>query len=288
MADRRRRSRSAVLRLLLAFSLLHLVVMPNILPTDQKANPPSLAEILEKAAAYCRLFGNASLNYVCIEELRETIYIPYLRVPRPVSDHFQIRNNHFVYDYQLVKVGGKINEQRKLLEESGARKNVPGTPPRMGRIDYKYIILGPLIVNEYWQGYHDYKIMGREKVGKEECTILEAVPKPSAPAGHLYGKVWINERDGRIMKLEWYQESILNYELFVEMGAALRASPQIGLTMEYRFEKNGIGFPSRCRISEDYITNEGGFRLTLSETTITYRNYKFFTVETEVRTHNQH
>jgi hypothetical protein len=284
MAACRTRSRRAFLRIPLAFFLFSLVVAPNILPVDQEVNPPSLSEILEKAAAYCRRFGTATLNYVCIEDLREAIYIPYRRVPTTFSEHIRRHYNHFVYDYQLVKVGEKINEQRKLLEKNGVRKTVPAAPPRMGRFGYQLIILGPMILSEYWQQYHDYRISGRAKVGKEDCVIIEAVPKPSAPVGHLFGKVWLKEQDGRILKLEWYQESIQNYEIIEETARALKAKPQVRMTMEYLFEKNGIGFPSRCLISEDYVTNERGFRLILSETTITYKGYKFFTVETEVKT----
>jgi len=266
-----------------------LIMLPFVLAAAvrlpcQDANPPSIAEILKKAAAYCHRFGTATLNYVCVEDLRDTIYIPFLRLPRSLYEHLKIRSNHFVYDYQLVKVGEKISEQRKLLEENGNPKNVPAAPPRMGRFAFQMIILGPMILSEYWQQYHDYEIAGRGKVGKEKCLIIEAVPKASAPHGHLFGKVWIKEQDGRIMRLEWYQESIQNYEIIEETARALKAKPQIRMTMEYSFEKNGVGFPSKCRISEDYITNERGFRLTLSETTDNYKNYKFYTVETEVRT----
>jgi hypothetical protein len=46
-------------------------------------------------------------------------------------------------------------------------------------------------------------------------------------------------------------------------------------------EKNGIRFPSRYFVKESYINPSRG-KLTLSETTVTYSDYKFFTVETEV------
>lgn len=284
MAAYRTRRPAVLRRIPLVMMMLVFVLAAAVRPPYQEANPPSIAEILKKAAAYCQLFGTATLNYVCVEDLRETIYIPCLRVSEPPTGHIERRHNHLVYDYQLVKVGEKINEQRKLLEENGIRKNVSAASPRMARFGYQMIILGPMILSEYWQRYHDYKIAGRGKAGREGCVIIEAVPKSSAPPGNLSGKVWIKEQDGRILKLEWYQESIQNYESFVDTGVALKAKPQIGLTMEYLFEKNGIGFPSRCRMSEDYITNTTGLRLTRSETTVTYKDYKFFTVETEVRT----
>jgi hypothetical protein len=284
MAAYRTRRPSVLRRIPLVMMMLPFVVTAAVRPPCQETNPPSLAQILEKAAAYCRLFESASLNYVCVEDVRQTLYVPYLIAPGRLTALTRIVHNHLVYDYQLVGVGENISEQRKLLEKNGIRQNAPAAPSKIARFFYQYIILGPLILSEDQQRYHDYKIAGRGKLGKDKCAILEAVPKPSAPTGRLFGKVWVSERDGRVLKLEWYQESIKNYESFLDTAAALRAKPQIGLTMEYSFEHEGIGFPSRCRMSEDYIRDATRDRLIVSETTVTYKNYKFFTVETEVRT----
>jgi hypothetical protein len=245
---------------------------------------PSLAEILEKAAAYCELFENASLNYVCVEDVKVTTYIPYRSVftttlPRMSGE----KRDRFIYDYQLIRTGGRTSERRKLLNRDGTPQNSPSAAPTPGSFAYQNIILGPMILSQDWQQYHDYEILGREKVAKEMCAIIQAIPKPSAPRGYLFGKVWVSERDGRILKLEWYQESIQNYEVFAATGKALEAKPRISLTMEYLAEKNGIGFPSRCRMTENYVTNARGIRLMASETTVNYERYKFFTVETEVR-----
>ena len=46
------------------------------------------------------------------------------------------------------------------------------------------------------------------------------------------------------------------------------------------------GFPSRFQISEEYLDFDsgGGIRFMVSKTTVTYKEYKFFAVETEVGT----
>ena len=55
---------------------------------------------------------------------------------------------------------------------------------------------------------------------------------------------------------------------------------------EYRFEKNGIRFPSKYTVKEHYIRpNEyktGMEKLAKSEIEVNYKDYKFFVVETEV------
>jgi len=50
---------------------------------------------------------------------------------------------------------------------------------------------------------------------------------------------------------------------------------------EYSFEKNGIRFPSKYTVKENYI-HPIWLTITKSVTNVTYSGYKFFTVETEV------
>jgi hypothetical protein len=51
---------------------------------------------------------------------------------------------------------------------------------------------------------------------------------------------------------------------------------------EFDFEKNKIRFPSKFLLEEEYIRPEGG-RYKKSEIIVRYKDYKFFTVETEVK-----
>jgi hypothetical protein len=257
--------------------LLPLAIVFSFPP--QKVDQSPLPRVLKAAADYCRMFGNASLNYICLEEITEVSYSPYRVAPRPTP---YVRNvNHLLYDYQLVKTGGKVEEKRVLLEENGKKEHIPDAPLKVKRFPYDYIILGPMLVNEYWQSMHDYRIVGREKTGKESCLVLEAVPKPEAKADHLFGRIWVSERDYQVLRMEWNQKSINNYEVIEEKAKEIGAEPRIKLVMEYAYMKKGIRFPSKYVLSEEYI-NDRGVLFIGSVTTVLFRNYKFFTVETDV------
>jgi hypothetical protein len=137
-------------------------------------------------------------------------------------------------------------------------------------------------MDEYWQEFHDYRIIERDRLKKEPCFVVEAVPKSGVKGDHLFGKFWISERDSKVWRMEWNQESIDNYELIEETAKALNARPQVELILEMGIEEKGIRFPSQYVQRENYI-NKRGALLIRSETTVNYKNYKFFTVETEVR-----
>jgi hypothetical protein len=242
-----------------------------------------LPRILEKTAEYCRLFGTASLNYVCLEDITEKIYSPYRSIPQsypPVL--LSIEKNHYVYDYQLIQKSGDVKEQRILLEENGEKKDIKEAPLKVKRFPYKYITSGPMLLSAYWQEYHNYRIVGTEKVNGERCLVIEARPNPSFQLEHLSGKIWVRERDFDILRLEYNQETIANYKMIEATAEKLKARPLVTLITEYGFEKKGIRFPSRYYQREEYI-NLRGVHLVKSEMTVNYRNYKYFTVETEVQ-----
>jgi hypothetical protein len=67
-----------------------------------------------------------------------------------------------------------------------------------------------------------------------------------------------------------------------ERARRYKAEPEIRFVTEFGFENNGIRFPSKCSIEEAY-RNKKRRRFVRSETTALYSDYKFFTVETEVR-----
>lgn len=128
---------------------------------------------------------------------------------------------------------------------------------------------------------HNYAIKKEVKFKGERCHVIEVVPKSQVQPNHLFGKAWVRQNDCSILKIEWYQESMGNIERIEEQASKLEAKPRITFVSEYAFEKNGIRFPSRYFIKEEYVKRAR--RLKISETAIVYKDYKFFIVETKIK-----
>jgi len=274
----------AVIRVAFGFLILVSALRGPVLPAGNEIDQTRLPKILEEVAAYCRVFSSASLNYVCLEEVTQLIYRPYRKLPRASYDPlYTTQRHHFIYDYQLILKDYDAKEQRVLLEEDGIKTNIKDAPLKVDRFHYKHIILGPLLMDEYWQEFHDYRIIERDRLKKEPCFVVEAVPKPGIKKGdHLFGKFWISERDSKVWLMEWNQESVDNYEQIEETAKRLKARPQVKLILEMGVEEKGIRFPSRYAQQQNYVNKQGAL-LIRSETTVDYKNYKFFTVATEVK-----
>lgn len=254
-------------------------------------NDVDLEIILKKGAEYCEKLAYSSLYFVCNEKVKEEIYRPppvYI-ISRSdgtyySTDYRQLaRKNVCVYDYQLIRKNFEISEKRILIEENGKKKNEKDARLKTRIFAHSNLIFGPVgLLSEFWQEFYNYTIIKREKFKKNRVMIIEATPIPNMKTSNLYGRIWVREDDFSIVKIEWEPESIQNYELIEELAKKLSAKPELEFLAEYDFEKNGIRFPSKCSITERYLRQRGG-SYTRSKTIITYKDYKFFTVETEVK-----
>jgi hypothetical protein len=250
-----------------------LICFPSILRAE-KDESPILSQILEKCAEYCKRLDQVFLDFVCHEEIKEYIYF--------LGNATKYIDNTFVYDYQLIRNGISVKEQRILIEVNGLRKHEKNAELKTKRLKYEYIIFGPIgLLGKDQQLHHDYKIQKEKKFEGENCYVIEIVPKSSERTDSLFGKAWVRQSDCSIVKIEWEQRSMSGFERVEKETKIMGARPQITFVSEYAFEKNGIRFPSR-NIVREYIHFRWG-KEKKSEITVVYKNYKFFIVDTEVK-----
>jgi len=261
-----------------------------------------LLDFLRKAAAYCQRLEKANLNFVCEEEIEERVdpSLDARQAPKskegsstitgakrpPVVPPWNIRESKrtFLYDYQCIRQGGQVQETRTLLKENGEERNEPRAKLATSTFVYANVLQGPVgIFAERFQGLYDYRFTGNDKVGDRPVAMIEAVPKPGLPESrNLYGRAWVDIETADILKVEWSEKRVGHFDIFEERGKALHREPRITIRSEFRTEKNGIRFPSSLFIEEAYV-RDSGRAFIRSTTRVNYRNFRFFTVEVEVR-----
>jgi len=120
----------------------HAAPAPPAVPRQSAAPVPQsrLNALLAKAAEYCRKLESAAFDFVCREEIAESVNpsldagpksppprsggAPYTGPTISIGWMNKIKRR-FVYDYQCVRAGGAIRETRTLLEENGKKKVLP-------------------------------------------------------------------------------------------------------------------------------------------------------------------
>jgi hypothetical protein len=256
---------------------------------------PDLSAILKKAAEYSDKLESVIFDFYCLEKIEETID-PLLDVLKPyemtmdwtryapgAGQPSRIRTS-YSYDYQCLRNGGKISEKRVLLEENGRKKNVPDAALQTASFVFGNSQLAPVsLFAERYQSSYDYSIVGTEKVDKVLAVIIEVKPKTGAvDARCSYGKAWIDSATADILRIEWRDTHVGNWDVFKKRGERFLRTPRLTMRSELKTEKNGVRFPSALNIEEAYV-NEKGRAFIRSKVKVVYSDFKFFKVEVEVK-----
>jgi len=267
--------------------------------------PFDLAAFLKTAADYCRRLESVALHFTCLEEIDEKVDLTrdLENPPAPtrtwtvdpggkLASLVTIRSwapmrgkLSLVYDYQCIRAfNGAVRDTRTLIEQNGKKKHVPEAKMDMTTFELDRTMLGPIyIFAERFQGEYDFAVMGRDKFERKPVIIVEAKPKPDAPVSlNLFGKAWVDPATNEILKIEWDESRIGRYEIFRERGERYKLTPRITIRSEFSVEKNGLRFPTKMFLEEAYL-NERGRKFIRSETTVEYTDFKFFTVEVEIK-----
>ena len=250
--------------------LASLFAVPPFSSAQEPADQPRLAAILKKSAEYCRRLEQAALDFVCLEEVTEE------------TVHFTRDTRVYLYDYQFIRKNKQTKEKRDLISVDGKKYKVRDSSLQTVQFLYENVLFGPVgLLSESWQEVYSYRLVGEDKVGKEKAVVIEATPKPELTEPHLYGRIWVKENDGSVLKIVWDQRSLRNFKMIEEFAKSQNAEPQIIAYSEYGREKNGLRFPSRNYSEQGYILSSK-HKVANARISVVYKKYKFFTVETEV------
>ena len=219
-----------------------------------------LAEILEKSAVYCDRLKNSALHFVCREKIEEVFSRGMAdAVTRPgVSlmgrSRWGSQKNNFVYDYQLIKRGDEISENRTLLEENGKKKEEKQASLKTKKFFSHKPIFGPVgLLAWEWHATYDYEFVKEDMLDGVKAAVIEVRPKVLIEGKPNYGKIWVALKDGSVLRIDIEQESLVGFEEIQAQAEKNRLKPLITTSHFFGFEKNGLRFPSRTIFEESYV-----------------------------------
>ena len=255
----------------------------NILDTFEKsaeeiAHQQKIEKILEKTAAYCHRLETALIHFFCKEVISENSHSRYGTIKKS-----------FVYEYQLIKEGSKTTERRILLKLNGVRTRKEEVPLGTTVYKYKYLIYGPIaFFKKSQQQYFDYKIFKEEMFNNQRAIVIEAIPlRMVLSTKTLCGKIWLDADDENfaVLKIEWHPKFLIeNFDESLENARRQNFTLNIDYYSEFGTEKNGIRFPSRYWIKK-YHVNEKGKKKCKTSLDVVFKDFRFFSVGTEVTYH---
>ena len=239
-----------------------------------------LVRILRVCAEYCEKLANASIHFVCEERILEEIYHyrpgTYFRNQPLLID---IEQSTLVYEFQFSLDGKRIEESRTLLEEDGRRMYQKGAKLKMKSLRDVFVLLEPVrFLDKDIQKCYQYKIVKKEKFGGNSAIVIEAIPNVQE-SGVSSGKIWVRDGDFCLLRIEWVQKTLRDFEGIEKAPEGMEAEPHITFVTEFLNEKNGILFPSKHFVREAYLIEFSKTRrikkeIIRSETTVAYKDYR--------------
>ena len=250
----------------------------------------TLDAILKKAGDYCEKVKAMALFYVCRERVENERHLfekkNLLKFSMSALENIKprrIRTKTYTYDYQLIKKGKEPKEKRILLEEDGEEKYEENIEFRPVKYSGTYMVYGPVgFLSKQWQQHFEYKIVGEDIIDDKKAIIIKSTPKKERETNYNFGRVWVEEKDFSILKIEYDPRSIKDYEDELIQLPIGDLSKKVIWATHFGVEKNGVRFPSQQLIQEFYVNSEGE-NLLIEKITFRYEDYKFFIVETDVK-----
>jgi VWFA-related protein len=274
---------------------------------------PEMGAILKGAADYCDRLKQAAFHYYCSEKVVETlsgIGRDKLEDIRTSSNRAGLMNmiersqrssqvkssqvNKYMFDYQLIKNGADIKEQRQLLSPKQKDGGMGSAAYTMQAFLSEKAVFAPitLFAGER-QLFYEYRFVDHDKLNGVPCAVIEVLPRSREEARYVYGQAWIDLADHAVLKIKANPRSILGYEKLQALARQLRSRLFLNLEITFNRAHAGIRFPDRVVLSERY--KGGGMEYTDSQgrqqyerfgtdgwernrTEFTYKDYRFFEV----------
>ncbi len=284
---------------------MHTLELPS---AQEDAANGVLERMLSGCADYCRKMAEAALFYICEETINETTHSllpPELLaevvqrgfayqvselpdgstgwvVERPhIMNARNIERVTYSCDYQLFRKEDAIEERRIVLKDNGRK-----ITDRVELLEEKrYSALSPIasalaIIGKDRQFLFQYRILKEERIYGNNAVLIEALPRSGDEDGIRSARIWVNKADFQILKIEIEGIPLDGYDDVLSEAVLLNITPPFLRTYEFRIERKGMLFPERTTVQVEYPSLTRGRRETKSKIELTYKDFKFFTVDT--------
>ena len=250
-----------------------------------------LRAILHKAGEYCRQLYQRVYYYYCIEDIEEHIDrrwelqnqyghrrgLDGAKVPsRKIKRSYR-------FDYQLVREDDTSRhvESRTMLKENGIPRRVANASnPAVFRVSQP--VFAPIeFLTPRWQSMYWFRILEETRWHKRPVVIIQAVPYDPGNRRTISGRIWIDRKDGSVLRIQMVPKSIRNHHQ-VRLEAVRRGlTPALTFDIQFLKSSAGFRFPTRCILEERYTSpHSPPFVRVHSE--YHYHKYRFFQVKSRV------
>lgn len=245
-----------------------------------------LNAILEKTAKYCDKLKSATFYFICLEEISD-IYI---------LKGQEVKNDFYRHEYQIIMdETGRMSEERKKIDEGTLKKKRKKKAKKETELvltnfySYYPFLMPVTLLDREKKDTYEYRLLAKETIGSHHTKVfkISVEPKSKGRGAINHGIVWVDERDGSVIKIELNPLALRGIDTLQDVARRKGAMLEVTDIHWFEIEKDEIRFPSKTEISEIKLAiNEGNTagpeELENSKTVFNYKDYRFFNVNVDV------
>jgi hypothetical protein len=176
--------------------------------------------------------------------------------PAPVQDHYFLGR---------MDLGESVDRRDYLSKDTSFESHLLGGFTRLFKFEYKPLGFSWMIYadrDDFNRKTYDFKYVHREFVGDVRCIVFDVSAKKSTGNGRFRGRVWVEDQDYNIVRLNGFYEPRPRNAYFFHMDSwRLNLIPGYWVPAYIYSEEGDFGYRSRDKMAFKAQTRLWGYDL---------------------------
>ncbi len=172
------------------------VVAPAPAPPSPATPPTTMDQVVDRAIVREHaLITFLETRTPLVETYLQNLKLDQQMGPSPREDH---------YFFGRLDLSDSVDRQDYLSKDSSFQNRMMGGVTKLFKFEYKPIGFSWMIFadrDDFDRAHYDFKYVHREFQGDVRCIVFDVTPKKDAGKGRFLGRIWVEDQDFNIVRL---------------------------------------------------------------------------------------
>ncbi len=166
-------------------------------PSNLAAAPPTtMDQVVDRAIAREHaLIAMLETRTPLVETYLQNLQLDAVMGPSPREDHYFLGR---------LDLSDAVDRRDYLSRDSSFQSRMLGGFSRLFKFEYKPIGFSWMIFadrDDFDRSHYDFRYVHREFLGDVRCIVFDVTPKPKTGNGRFLGRLWVEDQDFNIVRL---------------------------------------------------------------------------------------
>lgn len=164
-----------------------------------------------------------------------------------------------------MDLGEAVDRRDYLSEDKSLEKHLLGGFGKMFKVEYQPMGFSWMIFadrNDFDRNHYDFKYVHREFLGDVRCLVFDVTPKKDAGKGRFVGRIWVEDRDYNIVRLNGTYDRPSRASYFFHMDSwRLNLVPNYWIPSYIYSEEGDFSYRAKSKMAFKAQTRIWGYDL---------------------------